>query len=184
MKDPMFNNPNVRQRLHGLVKRLTANIGLHDDMMQEALIHLWQTGERRPGQRPAWYVQACRLHLQNYLRLGRSVDSGKHFVTGLREAMNGHDSDEVPHQLHTNGEFWEEVNARDLLSILSPWLTPVEKKVLDCLADGLSAREIAKRLNVSHTRVINCRRQIVILALRSGIAPLGNHSPRKNVSTT
>ena len=180
----MFDNPNVRQRLHGLVKRLTANNGLHDDMMQEALIHLWQTGERRPGQRPAWYVQACRLHLQNYLRLGRSVDSRKHLVAGLPEAVDGHDSDEVPHQLHTNGEFWDEVNARDLLSILSPWLTPVEKKVLDCLADGLSAREIAKRVSISHTKVITCRHQIVMLALKLGVTPLGKRSPQKKRAET
>jgi DNA-directed RNA polymerase specialized sigma24 family protein len=176
----MFNNPNVRRRLQGLVQRLAANNGLHDDMMQEALIHLWQSGERHPGQRPAWYLQACRFHLQNYLRLGRSVDSGKHFLSGLPQPINGQDSEEVPRELHTNGDFLDEVTARDLVSVLSRWLTMTEKQVLDCLADGLSAREIAKRLNISHTRVNSCRRHIGLLALKSGITPLGEYLPRKS----
>ena len=176
----MFNNPDVRRRLQGLVNRLTANKGLHDDMMQEGLIHLWQSGERCPGQRSAWYLQACRFHLQNYLRRGRSVDSGKHFLCELPQTVNGQDSDEVQRELHTDGDFWDEVNARDLVSVLSRWLTPREKQVLDCLADGLSAREIAKRLDLSHTWVITCRRRIVILALKSGITPLGKPSPRNS----
>jgi len=172
----LFNDPSIRRRLHGLVGRLAGNTALQQDMMQEALLHLWQLEEKRPGQSQAWYLQGCRLHLQNYLRLGRSVDSGKHFAAGMPEVVDGddsHGSEGQSDQLEANEEFWGQIHAHDLISVLSPWLTAVEKKVLNCLADGLSARETAKRLNLSHAWVNKQRGQIASLAVKLGIHPPG-----------
>jgi len=167
----LFNNPSIRRRLHGLVMRLGGDNGLHEDMMQEATIHMWRLEEKRPGQRQAWYLQACRYHLQNYLRAGRSVDSTRHFGARAPDGANGHGLEGPLERFQASEEFIDDMNAKDLISVLSRWLTPVEKQVLDFLADGLSAREIAKRINTSHTRVIHHRRQIALLAVKFGVIP-------------
>src|SRR5205814_8485748 len=52
------------------------------------------------------------------------------------------------------------------LSLLSRHLLPPEKAVLDCLAEGLGAREIGRKLKVSHTSVIQQRRKIASLLTR------------------
>lgn len=65
------------EQLGKIVVRLTSNPALREDLMQEALIHLWQVQEQNPGQTKNWYLQNCRYRLLHYLALGRSVDSPK-----------------------------------------------------------------------------------------------------------
>jgi hypothetical protein len=56
-----------------MVKKLTNNAALHDDLMQEALTHLWQEESRMPGQTQSWYIQSCKFHLQHYHIISRPV---------------------------------------------------------------------------------------------------------------
>src|SRR5437899_13099328 len=67
----------IRERLYRIVRQLTPDAGSHDDLMQEALVHLWLREARFPGQKKSWYLQSCKFHLQHYLEMGRSVDSVK-----------------------------------------------------------------------------------------------------------
>ena len=67
----------TRERLGRLVQHITSNLTLWDDLLQEAMIHLWLMEVRRPGQTRSWYLQSCKFHLLHYLSSGRSVDSIK-----------------------------------------------------------------------------------------------------------
>src|SRR5205085_763453 len=67
----------IRDRLGRLVQKITSNPGLWDDLLQEALIHLWIIEARRPGQTTSWYLHSCKFHLLHYLASGRSIDSMK-----------------------------------------------------------------------------------------------------------
>src|SRR5438132_14302530 len=67
----------TREVLRQIVFKITSNRSLHDDLAQEALIHLWRREQERPGQTQSWYFQSCRFFLQNHMRNGRSVDSGR-----------------------------------------------------------------------------------------------------------
>src|SRR5690349_21572876 len=69
--------PALRESLVQMIRRLTPNSSLREDLLQEAMIHLWRTETRRPGQTRSWYLQSCRFHLQHYLNCGRSIDSTK-----------------------------------------------------------------------------------------------------------
>src|SRR6266566_3276942 len=64
--------------LQQIVAGVTTDLSLREDLMQEALIHLWQREEHCPGQTECWYMQSCRFHISNFLRNGRSLDSWKH----------------------------------------------------------------------------------------------------------
>ena len=83
------------ERLSKIVIRMTSNPALREDLMQEALIHLWQIQEQRPGQAESWYLQNCRYHLQHYLASGRSVDSPKRSSSQVHPPDNSEDAAEL-----------------------------------------------------------------------------------------
>ena len=74
----------TKESLLRMIRRITPNTALREDLLPEALIHLWLTEARRPGQTKSWYLQSCKYHLLHYLASGRSVDSGKRRASQLQ----------------------------------------------------------------------------------------------------
>jgi RNA polymerase sigma factor (sigma-70 family) len=165
----LFEQRMILRLLSQIAAGMESDLSWREDLVQEAIIHLWQKEIRCPGQSQAWYLRSCRFHLCNWLRHGRSVDSPKH--RGARSATQEEDGpSEVPWDERTSDESpVEVVCGREITSLLSKWLTDREKQVFDCLADGFSARETAKYLKVSHTWVNQQRRRIASLALQLGL---------------
>src|SRR6266481_3520362 len=153
----------TRESLVRMVRRMTANLALREDLLQEALIHLWLTETRRPGQTKSWYLQSCKYHLLHYLASGRSVDSGKRRAGQLQTAGDFDEWDAVAEKADSGNSVLTWVCARDIISLLSRQLLPHEKAVLHCFADGLGPREIGRKLKMSHTMVIKHRRKIASL---------------------
>ena len=178
-----LEHPETYSTLLRVVATVTPDRCLQEDLLQEAVIHLWQLNNRRPGQSPSWYFKSCQLHLLNLLRKGRSIDSLKHrggrmrlmdpdpeaddpgAGGGLDERLDDPDSEE---------SVFAQVSARDILTSLYQWLDAPDRLILDHLADGLSAREIASRLQLSHTAVIKRQRKIASVAVSLGLVPASN----------
>jgi len=159
----IYEQRHTRGLLRGIVRRLTTERGLEEDLIQEAIIHLWLREREKPGQSRSWYIQSCRLHLQNFLRRGRSVDDGKRrHVAGPPIAVEPQEDLEA----RVDDTLLSLVCARDLVAELSKWLTPVEKQILSLAHDGLSSREIGERLDLSHTSILRRQRNIAALASR------------------
>jgi len=170
----LIENLEIQRRLQRVVARFCRNMDLQQELMQEAMIHFWRMEERDPGKEEVWYLRGCRFHLRNVLRQGRSLDSLKRAqaqVPNWEQTLDRLDPFQLP---DPNRSRWEEMSVNDFVAELSQWLTPREKETLDCLLDGLSGRETAKRLNISHTLVNRHRSRIATLALRLGISPLRN----------
>ena len=167
----LIDDARTRELIARIVYRLSSDPAVRDDLMQEALVHLWLLEERRPGQRQSWYLQSCKFHLQNFLALGRSVDSpkrkaGKVVYTGSEaEESNAISPDR-------DDAMFEQMSARDIFVLLCGRLTPFEQAILNHLSEGMGAREIAEQLDVTHPTVIKYRRKIASLAMRLGIPPL------------
>jgi RNA polymerase sigma factor (sigma-70 family) len=161
-------------QLGAMIFRLTSNLALRDDLMQEAMIHLWQIQQEQPGQTRNWYLQNCRFHLLHYLSAGRSVDSPKR-----RNSQVQPESEDAPDEfmapLASHDHVLEDVSARDILLLLTERLSEREQIVLRFLVDGLGPREIAKRLKLSHPMIIKHRRKIAALAVRLEFKP-GNET--------
>ena len=155
-----------------IVIRVTANRALHEDLTQEAIIHLWLRETERPGQKECWYFQSCRFFLQNFLRSGRSVDSARRHqaLLPLDEAFER--ADGSYDGAISGASVPALVSARETNDLLTRWLTTRERQILDLLEQGHSAREIAAKLDTSHTSVIRCRQRIAALAIKLGINPL------------
>jgi len=165
----VFEQRRTHGILRGMVRRLTAERALAEDLFQEAVIHLWLREKNSPGQSQSWYIQSCRFYLQNLLRKGRSIDSGKHRPTPTLRDDDGEAKEQEQADSGIQDTLFGLVCARDLVSELSKWLTPVEQQVLNLGVDGLSLREIAVRLGLSHTTVNKYRRNIAGLASRLGL---------------
>lgn len=155
----------IKDTLERLIRKTTTDSALYEDLLQEALVHLWLTERRRPGQTTSWYLQSCKFHLQHYLASGRSVDSTKRRAGQLQFAQDSEENG-IPEQGDEGNSVVTSVSARELMSLLSPLLSTQENAVLDCLADGLGARAIGRELNMSHTMVIKHRRRIAALLER------------------
>src|SRR5438067_792130 len=157
-----LDEPATREALLKIIRSITHHDALQDDLLQEALIHLWLMETRRPEQTKSWYLQSCKYHLLHYLSAGRSVDSGKRRSGQLMEPeLDGWI--EQGEQVDADAAVFASVCARDLLSLLGKHLLPQERAVLSCLADGLGAREIGRRLGISHSMAIKHRRKIAAL---------------------
>jgi len=168
----LIDETRTRELLDRIICRLTADPALKQDLRQESLIHLWLLEERRPGQSRSWYLQSCRFRLQNYLSAGKSVDSLKRQRAVVSFSANDFGFDGLVNESEWDTTAFAQVSVRDIISQLSPRLSTFERSVLLHLADGLKAREIAARLNVSHPTVIKHRRRIAALAIKMGISPL------------
>jgi RNA polymerase sigma factor (sigma-70 family) len=159
------------EQLGKVVVRLTANSALREDLMQEALIHLWQEQEQNPGQTKNWYLQNCRFHLLHYLALGRSVDSPKRRASQVHPFDQAEDSDGWLGRFGSAESVLQDVSARDILSAMSKLLSDREMSILRWLLEGVGTREIARRLGISHPMVIKLRRKIATLAKKISIDP-------------
>ena len=178
----LIDQHETRAAVRQIVFRLTIDRALQEDLTQEAFIHLWMREQQRPDQPQSWYFQSCRFFLQNYLRNGRSVHSNRHYQA-LCSTTSAAECDGISASEPLSGDSVPaQVSAREIISLLTLWLTPLERQLLNCLAEGFGLREIAARFKLSHTSVIRCRRRIAALAVKLGIEPLPNANGRRHHS--
>ncbi len=178
---PAGEHPEIYSSLLRVVATVTSDRSLREDLLQEAAIHLWQLNRRRPGQSPSWYFKSCQLHLLNLLRKGRSIDSLKHRKDRIRlfdpaadDPSEGAGLNDVLGDSDSEESVFAQVSVRDILTCLYRWLDLPDRVILDQLADGRSVREIATRLQVSHTAVIKRQRKIAAVAASLGLCPGSN----------
>ena len=178
----LIDDLDTLEQLGKVVVRLTSNPALREDLMQEALIHLWQIQEQNPGQTRNWYLQNCRFHLLHYLALGRSLDSPKRRASQVHPLEQEEELDDWLDRFEGSDSVLQDVSARDILASLAKLLSQREMSILEWLAEGLGTREIAKRLGISHPMVIKHRRKIAALAKKLAIEPPTNGKPHERES--
>lgn len=174
----LIEDSRIRQTLVRIAGRLTPDPALHQDLVQESLIHLWKLELKDPGHTTSWYLMNCRFHMSHLLQSGRSLDSPKRAVVRSQRTI---DSLEEEHQVpvsRSDEEMVDELSAQDLVTILYSGLRPRERAVLYGLARGLVLREVAAELRYSYPSVLKYRRRIARLALKLGIGSPGPYVHR------
>jgi len=172
-----LDDPETSALLRRIVSKATPDSSLHEELLQEALIHLWHDEQRHPGNSRSWYLQSCKFHVENYLRKGRSLDSPKRhngklfpsqeFLPNADGAQSGN-----PHNGEgLNGDVLSVVAEHEIVELLSKRLSSQDWKILKCLAQGLPVREVASKLKLSHTAVVKRRRKIADQARQLGVVP-------------
>src|ERR1041385_8379420 len=140
----------MREALSRIVARVAPNTGLRDDLLQEAIVHLWLVENRTPGQTRSWYLQSCKYHLQHYLAAGRSVDALKRRRGDVTEEFQNSEVNGKGSLHEAANSLLGQISAREIVELVSKKLRPRARAVLSGLADGLGARDIARQLRISH----------------------------------
>lgn len=131
-----------------------------EDLYQEAVTHLWQRfNQGELGDKNTSYiVKGCYFHLKNYQRTALEK------FNLLEEPEENEEGEERPGALDL---FADSENPRERINAnLFIWdlknngLTKREKEVIDLMLQGLTVREIASCIGVSHVRVVALTKQI------------------------
>jgi len=155
------------RRLAPKLKRITYKLNGHfsffneEDLYQEALMHLWQeflAGELT-DKTDSYILQGCYFYLKNYLRKNffrrnlisleqNSEDGESYYLEEILSSVQTESSFEVIHR----NMFIEQIKNNGL--------TKREKEIFCLTLDGLTTREIGKRLGISHVRVVKLQKRI------------------------
>src|SRR6266478_4185204 len=119
VSSPSADDEALRAALGSMVRRMTTNAALRQDLLQEALVHLWLTQSRRPGQTRSWSLQSCKFHLQHYLASGRSIDSAKRRASQLYCGDGSEDGEGFPDEADAGNTVLTWVSIREIMSLLA-----------------------------------------------------------------
>ncbi len=162
----------LHRKLSPTIKRITYKLNgrdrsfNHDDLYQEALIHLWSDflKGKLNDKTDSYILQGCYFHLKNYIRkVGERSN-----VISIDAALSTNEESTVEDIL---GEYWACPDCREELhnkflaqSIRDNGFNPKEKRLFDYFSQGLTTRDIGKRMGVSHVSIVKMMHKIRIKA--------------------
>ena len=153
-------NPVLKRIVYRLNSRLPIADG--DDLLQEALIHLWQEYEKGNLQdkTDSYILQGCYFHLKNYLR---KVNKRVRTVSLDEIIKDEEGSFSLKETMSLPGEpsYSECLENRDLIeAINNDGLTTREKQIFNLSLTGRNVREIGKKIGISHVRVVKLMQSV------------------------
>jgi len=165
VRDNSLSFETLVRRLAPTLKRITCrlngNFSFADDqdLFQEALIHLWThfaSGDLL-DKTDSYMLQGCYFHLKNYIRkiqdpaalcaLNQAADKEGPQLEDILDARSLDSYDEVEGNLQIE-------------AMAGIGITQREKAVLRFCLEGMTTREIGKRLGISHVSVVKIRNSI------------------------
>jgi DNA-binding CsgD family transcriptional regulator len=166
----MIENQIVRQ-LHGIAGKLTADLDLQKNLMQEMFVHLVRVQTAEAGQPLSWYLKSCEFHARNYLKVGGNGES-------LTRARNGVPYEDFPAAINGeargNGvahspmdvaiEIQGELITNEIVNRLVPRLSDMQQQILFLLMKGCGVRETGREVGITHPAVIKHRKKIARIA--------------------
>jgi RNA polymerase sigma factor (sigma-70 family) len=162
----------LHQKLSPTIKRIAYRLNghyrsfNHDDLYQEATIHLWSDflKGKLSDKTDSYILQGCYFHLKNYIRKVNERSSVISIDTVLRE-------DEGITVEDILGEAWSCPDCRQELhnkllaeNIRNNGFNPKERRLLDYFSQGLTTRDIGKRMGISHVSVVKLMQKVRVKA--------------------
>lgn len=133
-----------------------------EDLFQEALIHLWKEflSGKLADKTDSYILQGCYFYLQNYIRTVKDK-----FISFSLDIPASLEKDGFEESLFLKDEksdsYFERLNQELIIGVIrNNGLTNREKELLPLFAEGLTVREIGKRVGVSHVRILKMRDEI------------------------
>jgi len=162
----------LHQKLSPTIKRIAWRLNgryrsfNHDDLYQEASIHLWNNFLKGSlsDKTDSYILQGCYFHLKNYIR---KINERPGLVS-LDAPLNTDEEatlDDVLGALMACPDCRTDLHNKFLVqSIRNNGFSPKEKKLMDYCSQGLTTRDIGKRMGVSHVSVVKLMQKIRIKA--------------------
>ena len=155
----------LMNRLSPTIRRISHRLNGHftffndDDLCQEALTHLWVIFQKGTlsDKTDSYILQGCYFHLKNYIRTSMDKVSFTSFEQPIDE--DGTMLEEVIASPAQSQE--EQLEYKSLYEeAQKKGLTKREIDILNMSRDGLTVREIGRRLDISHVAVVKLRKKI------------------------
>jgi len=153
------------KRISPGLKKITQKLNGHhaffddDDLYQEALAHLWikHTQGLLKDKTDSYVLHGCYFHLKNYLR--KVHDRAVHVSLSSPVGEDGiYLSDTISLDDVNPFEYIESMLHIEAEGLLC--LTQREKKVVSYFLEGMSMREIGRKLGISHVMVLKIKNRI------------------------
>ena len=130
-----------------------------EDLYQEALAHLW-VGFREGAlgdKTDSYILQGCYYHMKNYIR--KTQDNA--VLISLSNPV-GEDGTVMEDMIPSDGiNPLEHMESRiDIEKVEENYLNQREKQVLAYFLEGMSMREIGRKIGISHVMVLKIRNRI------------------------
>jgi RNA polymerase sigma factor (sigma-70 family) len=152
------------EKLSPTLKRITCKLNGHftfmddQDLFQEALIHLWT--DFRQGalndKTDSYILQGCYFHLKNYIR--KTQDSAT--IVSLNSILD----EDGPHLEETliadDLASYDRVESVLQIEAIGAGISQRERDVLFFCLEGMTMREIGKKMGISHVSVLKIRNKI------------------------
>jgi RNA polymerase sigma factor (sigma-70 family) len=155
----------LMNRLSPTIRRISHKLNGHftffndDDLCQEALVHLWVMfqGGTLDDKTDSYILQGCYFHLKNYIRT--SMDKVR--IQSIESPID-EDGTMLEEVLASNEPSCKEQVEDKILyeEAYKNGLDEREIAIIKMGADGLTVREIGKKLGISHVAVIKLRKKI------------------------
>jgi DNA-binding NarL/FixJ family response regulator len=133
-----------------------------EDLFQEELVHLWKecAAGKLVDKTDSYILQGCYFYLQNHIRMAKDK-----FTPFSLDAHYGDEGGhhEGPPELkdERSGDYFERLNREMIVDVIrNNGLTSREKDLLPFFAEGLTIREIGRKLGVSHVSILKMKDQI------------------------
>ena len=151
-------------KLSPTLKRITCKLNGHftfmddQDLFQEALIHLWTDFQRGllDDKTDSYILQGCYFHLKNYIR--KSQDSV--IMLSLNSIMEEDGSHLEELLIADNLASHDRVETLLEIEAMGSGISQRERDVLFFCLEGMTMREIGKRMGISHVSVVKIRNKI------------------------
>ncbi len=160
-------------KLRGIAFKLRGFVSFlsEEDLYQEAVLHLWQDYNRGriKDNTDSYILQGCYYHLRNYIR----VVKDKKTLVSLDAAAREDEGPILQQSLYLTDErslgYLDNLNDKLLAeAIRNNGLNGREKSIIEYFSQGMTTREVGRRLGVSHVSIVRamtvirekCRRHL------------------------
>ena len=157
----------LTKKLSPTVKRIAYKLNgryrsfSHDDLYQEAFLHLWNDfrAKKLEDKTDSYILQGCYFHLKNYIR---KVNERPVISLDMQVNEEGLSLEEVlPLKFAIQEDCRSQLHVKLLVeAIQNNGFSPREKKILMFLKDGLTTRDIGKRIGLSHVSIVKTVKRI------------------------
>jgi len=154
------------KRISPKLKRITYKLNGHfsffneEDLYQEALLHLWQDFclGKLDNKTDSYILQGCYFHLKNYIRKTRDKSNLVSLNAMIEE--EGSNLEEILCLENSKSCLADLENKILIQEIQNNGLTQREKEIFCLSLEGLTTREIGKKLGISHVMVIKIKKKL------------------------
>lgn len=159
----------VVKRISPTLKRIAHRLNGHfsyfndEDLYQEALLHLWKNFRegKLNNKTDSYILQGCYFHLKNYIRKAKLPIKLISIETIVNDGEATNLGETVWLQDNNSKRYLDALNNKMLLeTICNNGFTKREREVLSLCLEGLTTRELGKKLDISHVRVVKLKSKI------------------------